>query len=400
MSHAANLLYLPVSVSALIFAQLDPQDILHLRQTCSVVHAKTITIFARRFFTARRITSDHESLQKLEKISKHPRLGQYIQTLEIVIDHASLFNQYMANAHAVKKALDNSDSEVLVRTECGTECLSRALLNLTNCRRIGIRSAYRIQGAGQHISTKRGPKTTQILANEAKLAYRVIQAVLTAVAISQLQIEILDIRIGSSAEIKSCITPDLLIGPSVAIIAKSRLISLRRLHLVLNPNNPKLATDSSAWVPSFLHFIGLLPDLSELALEFEGRDTRGRFAQLCTLMRIPKLRALTVGWTDCTSMELTFLLLRHRKTLREINFDSVGLMDDVEAWRWLVETIRDSLNIGFFSMTESLIRGQELIEPHGAGLLSQRLEASDTQGLCDIADFLSYRETTRWASCC
>ncbi|KAF5671381.1 hypothetical protein FDENT_10920 [Fusarium denticulatum] len=378
--------------SALIFAQLDPNGILQLRQTCRVMHAKTRTIFARQFFSQRRIRTDHEGLRTFESISNHPHLSQYVQRVEIVIDHAALFDQYIINTQAVKKALDNCAAPALFKAEHGIKCLSRALISLINCKRIEIKSAHRMDGADKAFNLKWGLKPAQITANEATLAHRIIQAILTATAIGRLQIDTLAVKINTSAETSSCVTPDMLIGPSIAIIAKSQIISLRRLHLVLNPNDTKVATDPSAWTSSFLQFIGLLPHLSDLALEFGNHDTRGRFAELCTLMRIPKLRTLTVGCTDCTSMELTFLFLRHRKTLREINLSFVDLLDDVEAWRWLVETIRESLCLEFFSMTGSLIGGQDLIHPYEVGPSFRRLEANDNQGLSNIANFLYHRE--------
>ncbi|KAF5577130.1 hypothetical protein FPCIR_12244 [Fusarium pseudocircinatum] len=334
----------------------------------------------------------HEGLRTFESISNHAHLSQYVQRVEIVIDHAALFDQYIINTQAVKKALDNCAAPALCKVEYGIKCISRALISLINCKQIEIKSAYRMDRADKGFNLKWGLKPAQIMANEATLAHRIMQAILTAIAIGRLQIDTLAIKINTSAGTSSCVTPDMLIGPSIAIIAKSRIISLRRLHLVLNPNDTKVATDPSAWISSFLQFIGLLPHLSDLALEFGNRDTRGRFAELCTLMRIPKLRTLTVGCTDCTSMELTFLFLRHRKTLREINLSFVGLLGDVEAWRWLVETVRESLSIEFFSMTGSLVGGQDLIHPYGVGPSFRRLEANDNQGLSNIANFLYYRE--------
>ncbi|KAF5566540.1 hypothetical protein FPHYL_3728 [Fusarium phyllophilum] len=247
------ILYLPVGVSALILAHLGPKGILQLRQTCRAMHAEIRIIFARQFFSRRRIRTDHEGLRTFESISKYSHLSQYVQRVEIVIDHAALFDQYITNTQGVKKALDN----------CAAPGLCKA-------------DAYRMDGADKVFNLKWGLKPAQIMANEATLAHRIIQAILTSIAISQLQIDTLAIKINTSAETSSCLTPDMLIGPSIAIIAKSQIISLRRLHLVLNPNDTKLATDPSAWISSFLHFIGLLPHLSELALEFGKRDTRGR----------------------------------------------------------------------------------------------------------------------------
>ncbi|KAF4973564.1 hypothetical protein FSARC_173 [Fusarium sarcochroum] len=278
------------------------------------------------------------------------------------------------------------DPNNLISTAYGIKSLSRALLNLANCRRIRIKTDHPTGKAGQH-------------SNQSKVAYNTFHAILAAIAMSHAQIELLDISIGSSMESMSRITPSILIGPSTIVLAKSQISSLRQLRLVLNPSNLTLATEPSDWVPSLLQFINLLPNLSHLALEFEDRDTVGRFSEICTLMRISKLQGLTVGWTDCTSMELTFLLLRHRKTLREINLNCISLLDDIEAWRWLVETIRDSLDIGFFSMTGSMTGDRDLIDPDGMETLPSRLEATDAQGLGDIADFLSYNQLTKWGTC-
>ncbi|EGU88228.1 hypothetical protein FOXB_01256 [Fusarium oxysporum f. sp. conglutinans Fo5176] len=175
-----------------------------------------------------------------------------------------------------------------------------------------------------------------------KLVERMIQATLTAIAMSELHIQALGISTGFQMNNARCIHPDILIGSS-ALLSESPMKHLSRLYLVLD-KHPGLG-NTSKWTPPMVQFIESFPSLSHLCLGFVDSDDWGRFSELCKTLLIPKLEILSLRFIHCTSIDLAFFLLRHQRTLRWIQLDWVKLTDGVKSWRWLFEVVRDSLDI-------------------------------------------------------
>ncbi|KAH7205352.1 hypothetical protein BKA60DRAFT_600131 [Fusarium oxysporum] len=175
-----------------------------------------------------------------------------------------------------------------------------------------------------------------------KLVKHMIQATLTAIAMSELHIQTLDISTGFQMNNTRCIHPDMLIG-SPALLSGSPMKHLSRLYLVLDKHSG--LGNTSKWTPPLVQFIESFPCLSHLSLGFDDSDDWGRFSELCKTLLIQKLEILSLRSINCASMDLAFFLLRHQKTLRRIQLDWVKLTDGIKGWRWLFEVVRDSLDI-------------------------------------------------------
>ncbi|KAH7136197.1 hypothetical protein EDB81DRAFT_628333, partial [Dactylonectria macrodidyma] len=202
-----------------------------------------------------------------------------------------------------------------------------------------------------------------------RLVRHIIHVVLTAAAVSKIQVEML------------VLGPEQM--PSSAILAKSPLVSVRRLHISLDPHFPECVPASSKWESDLIRFIKLLPELPHLEFDFEERDEWGRFSELSKELYIPKLETLKISCIDCAREELALFLVRHHRTLREVVLDAIQLSGDAAVWRWLIEIIRDSLDLTCFSILLSNTQeGGKFIELNDIG-------ATDTQDLTEVIDMLT-----------
>ncbi|KAK2684964.1 hypothetical protein QWA68_016422 [Fusarium oxysporum] len=237
------------------------------------------------------------------------------------------------------------DQEQLLQTGDDIALLKQAMKNLTRCE-----SVYLTDGNPwglEHLRERIGVYPQKSLSSKSsstseKLVEHMIQATLTAIAMSELHIQTLDISTGFQMNNARCIHPDMLIGSS-ALLSASPMKHLSRLYLVLD-KHPGLG-NTSKWAPLLVQFVESFPSLSHLCLGFDDSDDWGRFSELCKTLLIPKLEILSLRSINCASMDLAFFLLRHQRTLRRIQLDWVKLTDGIKSWRWLFEVVRDSLNI-------------------------------------------------------
>ncbi|KAH7124653.1 hypothetical protein EDB81DRAFT_811336 [Dactylonectria macrodidyma] len=429
-----TLLHLPIEIASLIFTHLGPGDWLSLRKTCKEINARTAHLFTDRFFKTRFVMFERKSLECLEEITNHRALGQSVEELEICVSHLLPLNELQdieppyseyenmmkrikgrtpydewgpsddeggmsdedieespgdhlsqVNAREYRKRFD--DQERVIRTGYDIECLTRAMTHLKRCKRINISSSVRTWGLNRlRRSTGILPQRSVTFESQesTRLVHHIIHAVLTAAAASQIQVEVLDIGVGSMTENANRISANMLTGPSSAILAESPLVSLHRLCICLDPNVPKCIPASSKWENDLVHFIKLLPELSYLELQFDERDyLDGRFSGLSKELYIPKLETLTLSCIDCAGVDLAFFLIRHHRTLREVVLDAIQLTGDAADWRWLVEIIRDSLDLTCFSIMSSDTR-------EGARFINLNdIEVTDAQGLTEVIDMLT-----------
>ncbi|POR32470.1 hypothetical protein TPAR_07324 [Tolypocladium paradoxum] len=418
---APRLHHLSPEIIDLILNKLSCEDLLCIRQTCKGLHARAAPRFACDYFQTRRVMFERRSLDTLADISKHHTLGRSVHTLEVCVYHLlplkeleeiePPFSEYeeimkkVASSNGGTRSADTrsssphdhyhrlsqlhkeaylthlEDQDQLIRAQYALGCLTQAMTHLTQCKRIVIDDSNRPWGLDR-LKRMTGvlPQRTLTFAStkSIELVRHILSAVLTAVVASKLDVEDVEISIGCLMQNANRISPYML--PSLP----SRIISLRRLHLVLDPGLPKFAS-TLPWGSGLIRFVRLFPELSEFSLEFEHRDDFGRFAGCAAMLDIPKLEALTLCLIDCTGEQLADLLLHHKKTLREISFDSINLTDGAESWHSLIKEIREGLDITFFSMNGSMVGD---IDVQGR----EPLEATDAQGLTDIIATLSSRE--------
>ncbi|KAH6961858.1 hypothetical protein BKA56DRAFT_463529, partial [Ilyonectria sp. MPI-CAGE-AT-0026] len=253
------------------------------------------------------------------------------------------------------------DQEQMLETQYALNCLTKAMSNLTHCKRIAFNDSNRPWGLDRLEDTIGIlPQRTLTFAStkSAELIHHIMRAVLTAVAASKLEIEDLDFSIGSLMENASRINPHML------PILPTHITSLRHLHLVLDSDNPifdsvnpEFSTiDPSSWESGLVEFTGLFPQLSHFMLEFEYREDSNRFSGFSSLLCIPNLEVFTLGLMDCSGEELADFRLRHRNSLREISFDSINFILGTESsWNLLIEKISDNLDIAYFSMVGCML---------------------------------------------
>jgi hypothetical protein len=348
---------------------------------------------------------EQQSLDALASISKQRNLGEHVHTLEICAYHLlplqdleEIEPPYHPYEEIMKKALSGTtdasdedeassssslyrdrhlrgidtntylrcleDQERLVRTEYAITSLTQTMTHLTQCKRIVIDDSNHPWGLHQikrSIGVLPQRSLTFESAKSVDFIRHLIHAVLTAVIASKLQIEELEISLGGLMENANRISPQMLPGPSFVFLARALPItSLRYLHIVLDPCLPE-SSYGLPWEHGLAEFVSLFPQLSQVLLEFDGRDNLGRFSSVSPLLYFPKLEMLTLSCIDCTSEELVCLLLRHKETLQEIIFDSIDVTDGRGGWLHLIKSIRNSLdNIVYFSMVGSMGGGMDV----------------------------------------
>jgi hypothetical protein len=364
---------------------------------------------------------ERRSLETLVGISKHPDLGPYVETLQISVYHllplgelqeieppynlleelrrspegaeaASLddgarFNRLRhLNIKAYRKCLQNQ--ELMMQTEYDIKCLSQAMKHLTYCKRIAISDhdqPWGLKRLRRDIGILPQRSLTFKSQRSIELVRHIIHITLATAATSELHAEELEISVGSLMENANRISPKMLNGPSVGALAQTPLIHIRHLDLTLDPEDPD-ASGSAGTEYSIVQFIGLLPALSYLRLEFEFRDEHDRFSDLSESLHVPALETLTLSMLDCTRKDMALFLLRHHKTLKEISFEGVNLTDGAGAWPWLLGVIRDSLDITYLSMMGCMADDRDLVRSGSSR--GDLVEAATVQDLTNIINLL------------
>ncbi|KAI3572666.1 hypothetical protein IWW34DRAFT_794955 [Fusarium oxysporum f. sp. albedinis] len=368
------------------------------------------------YFKTRYVMFERRSLETLLDISKHVNFAPHINTLEFDLYHLlpldevveiqppfSPYEKMMTRTASENKGNDSNnsidstssqdnhlsrlnegayrnqwnDQHQLMRAQYALDCLTMAMLNLSQCKNITFDDSNRPWGLGS-VEVKVGILPQRSLTFDSNTSVRLVRhildIVLSAAVASKIEIEDLDISAGCSMENANRVSPDMLPRLSAPIT------SLRHLRLVLDPDFPE-SVYSGDWEVNLVQFIHSFPELTHFVLGFENRDEFFRFSEASPSIYIPKLENLVIGLVDCTSDEVAGFLVRHRETLREISFDSVDLTDGLMAWQILIQKIHDELNITYLSMIDSMARGRDVQD-------REPLEATDRRGLIEIIDRL------------
>ncbi|WAO97274.1 F-box domain-containing protein [Fusarium falciforme] len=291
------------------------------------------------------------------------------------------------NASEYRKRL--YDQEDVMQSRYDVKCLTQAMAHFKRCKHINISSSIQAWGLNRlrrsiGILPQRG--LTFESKESTRLVRHIIHVVLTAVAASKIQVEVLNIGPEGMLMNSNRVSPFMLMGPSSAILVESPPFSLRRLQISLDPNVPQHVPVSSKWDSDLIRFIKLLPELSYLELVFEERDEMGRFSELGKELYIPKLEKLMLSCIDCAREDIALCLIRHRRTLREVVLDSIQLAGNTASWRWLIEIIRDSLDLVSLSIESSGAKEEVGVSRF---IDLDDMQATDIQGLTEIISILA-----------
>lgn len=133
---------LPQEVLVRIASFLTTAELGPFRRTCKQVEAKLFNTFALEFFTKRQFMLEHESLQALVGISRHPGLGAKLT--EVIIGTQTL----SAGIELVQDRMLHGrlTRDALLQTGTARDMLAEAFSNLPNLRTAGLR--YVPQGKG------------------------------------------------------------------------------------------------------------------------------------------------------------------------------------------------------------------------------------------------------------
>lgn len=127
---------LPVEVIEIIASSLDRKELFSARLISKDFNRKTLHYFGRTYFTVLQTNLSHDSLQKLQSISRVEQLKHHVQSLLI-----KNYNDDLGRGvhwHQVKES--NSFGHVDTRISPGVKMLLGILSNLTNCKSFGIHS--------------------------------------------------------------------------------------------------------------------------------------------------------------------------------------------------------------------------------------------------------------------
>jgi hypothetical protein len=158
---------LPGEVITLLAIQLETDDILNLRLTCKDLNSKSFSQFLGCYFKIRYYILDRQSLYNLLKVSAYLVFGPALYTLEICIDYLTKdppsYHPRTWDRPGKRQFGDESGVEAVVNKEAYKRCfedqkrlgdrgldtayLTRALINLSNCKTVYINYTNRPWGA-------------------------------------------------------------------------------------------------------------------------------------------------------------------------------------------------------------------------------------------------------------
>ena len=362
---------LPSEVITLLAIQLETDDFCNLRLTCQDLNSKSFSQFLGCYFKIRYHMLNRQSLHNLLEVSTHSVFGPALHTLEICVDHLSAdppsYHPSAWDRPGKWRVGIESGVEAVVNEEAYKHCfedqqslrdggldsayLTRALINLSNCKTVSINDTNQPWGAAsQKRQTGVFPMTSMGHVESVEFIKRTVQVVLTAIMASQVSLDLLEIFPGFNREAMS---PEMLPLWSEISLSQplSKLTLVTSLVLMINPET---SSSSNAWAQDLLSFIRLFPALKEFSLYFYGRDENGRLGSLSNSLQLPSLRTLSIDAVDCTEDDLVTLFLNHKDTLREIYLDSIYIMEGKGSWTSLERIVEEKLSVETFSHVDDV----------------------------------------------
>ncbi len=357
---------LPAEIVTLLAIELETDDFLNLRLTCKDLNSKSFSQFLSCYFKIRYHMLNRYSLYNLLEISFHPIFGPALQTLEICVDHLTeeppsyhpgtwdkpgdweLGAESNIEAAVDEEAYERclQDQKRLGHNGLDTISLTRALVNLLNCKTVCINDMNRPWGAAsQKRQTGIFPTTSMRRVESIDYIKHTVRVVLTAIISSQVSLDHLDISPGFNREPMS---PEMLplwsdIGISQSL---SQLTLVTSLNIMIDPKSNKKA---NVWAEDLSNFVGLFPALKQLSLDFDPCIEDGGLRTLSTSLILPSLRVLSISGAECTEDDLATMFLNHKDTLREIYLVVVDIIEGKGSWASLEDTVENKLSVEKFS---------------------------------------------------
>ncbi|KAM3423308.1 hypothetical protein BST61_g747 [Cercospora zeina] len=137
-----SLIDLPQELLVRVATFLTTNDLAPLRCSCKHVERQLFDSFAREFFTKRQFLLEHESLEALVAISKHPGLAPKLT--EVIIDVRAFGPNRWLDEMRIRKG--HVSRQLLLHTGLARDMLIEVFSNLPNLRTLGLRD---YSGAGR-----------------------------------------------------------------------------------------------------------------------------------------------------------------------------------------------------------------------------------------------------------
>lgn len=366
-----TLIDLPGEVITMLACELETEAFLNFRMTCKDLNSKSFGQYINAYFKIRYHMLDRHSLRNLLEISAHTVFGPALHTLEICIDHLTeempvvepgtwiqpesqdVLAETFTWANINEEAYQHYLADQKRVGECGLDSayLTRAIINLSNCKRIYVNDTHRPWGAAsQKRQTGVRPTSNMECMDSVDYIKRTVKVVLAAIMASQISLDLFEISPGYN---RQAMSPEML--PLWQDIYLSRPLSQpTRVACLSLMINPKPSGRYQTWAQDLVAFIELFPALEKLSLYFFDCVVKnGGLKALSTSLRLPFLKVLSITSADCAENDLATLFLGHKDTLREIELDCVDIIEGEESWTSLKLIVHEHLSVEkFYRVTE------------------------------------------------
>ncbi|KAF2212953.1 hypothetical protein CERZMDRAFT_83894 [Cercospora zeae-maydis SCOH1-5] len=141
-SSDVSLADLPQELLVRVATFLTTDELAPLRCSCKHIERQLFDSFAHEFFTKRQFLLEHESLEALVAISKHPGLASKLT--EVIIDVRAFGPNRWLDEKRIRKG--HVSRQVLLHTGLARDMLVEVFSNLPNLRTLGLRD---YNGAGR-----------------------------------------------------------------------------------------------------------------------------------------------------------------------------------------------------------------------------------------------------------
>jgi hypothetical protein len=238
--------------------------------------------------------------------------------------HFGLYKHGAKSSQSKEPPYDDSPKPSLVNPNIR---LSTALSKLTECKKLSIKDLD-----GPRISDDR---YLNGVTNVTDFARGYIMSALRAAILSTIKIEYLNIRIGDRQVHPRFISLDMLSGLG------QEYKHLRRLHISIDSkfSNPVQLQE----------FVQGFPNLSEFSLQVSSTVFHIKSSGALEKLFVPGLKRLSLDAVECPAGELEDFLLRHKRTLREVNLNRITSIPDTQ-WLSISHKTRPHLRLSHFSI--------------------------------------------------
>lgn len=368
---------LPAELVSLVAQQCDSETFFNLRQTCRWINDQTLTVFTKTYFSTRAVMLQHQSLEVLRQISRHPVFGPAITTLVVTMQHflANEDIDYLINTGQImtseeecrlitrelrqirrgERSSNESDdeSDVPARVEPDREAYYRGFQDQTSLQMLGLDTAYLVSimdrlpncasieiggddcgWGGTLIERSCGIRLNWSMEAEDHSSTifitRAFQLVLGAICLSGIEIQNLWITLTDVNDFM------------LALPSLDTAMLQDRFRTISHLRPDRLRTGRSTTKPPHLaDFLSLFSSLQIFVLKIVNNIFGTRESEiLSSVIHIPKLKELFLSRGSWTESTLSQLVLRHQSTLKEVQFDCIDLIGENNTWTSVLRSIK------------------------------------------------------------